>query len=81
MGKREGHFFMQKTCANHIYTSPLQRRNPHLTVIFCVTGSRGSSVNIVTRLWTGQPWFDSRQEKGYFFTASRLAVGPVQPPI
>jgi hypothetical protein len=47
------------------------------------TGSRGSSVSIVTRLRDGRPGFESQQSHGFFFlaTASRPALGPTQPPI
>jgi hypothetical protein len=47
--------------------------------------SRRSSVNIVTRLRTGIPGFDSRYGEGrdffLFFTASRPVLGPTQPHI
>jgi hypothetical protein len=45
--------------------------------------SRGSSVNVVTRLQAGRPGFDSSHEQGYFLfaTASGPALGPTQPPI
>jgi hypothetical protein len=41
-----------------------------------------SSVSIVTRLWAGQLGFDSWQRQGFFVftTASRLVLGPIQPP-
>jgi hypothetical protein len=44
---------------------------------------QGSSVSIVTRLWTGRPGFDCRQAGILFLftTASRPALGPTQPPI
>jgi len=40
----------------------------------------GSSVSIVTELWTRQPRFDSWLEQGSFLfaTVSRLALGPTQ---
>jgi hypothetical protein len=42
-----------------------------------------SSVCKVTRLWAGQPQSNSWDKQGMFLlaTASRLAVGPTQPPI
>lgn len=41
------------------------------------------SVVTVIRLWAGWLGFDSQQEKeiSFFFTVSRLAPGPTQPPI
>jgi len=40
------------------------------------------SVNIVTRLRAGRPWFDSRQGQGLLgTTASRLALGLIQLPV
>jgi hypothetical protein len=46
---------------------------------------RGSSVSIVTRLWTGRPRFNSQQGQGRNFslrlTASRPTLGPIQPRI
>jgi hypothetical protein len=47
-------------------------------------GSCDSSFSIVTWLQAGRPRFDSRQRKGKGFSlrpASRLDLGPTQPPI
>jgi hypothetical protein len=48
-----------------------------------LTGSRGSTVSIVTKLQGGRPEFDSRKGLGFFLlaTASRLALRPTQSPI
>jgi hypothetical protein len=45
-------------------------------------GSRDSSVGIATRLRAERLGFDSRQRLGIFLftTASRTALGPIQPP-
>jgi hypothetical protein len=45
--------------------------------------SRGSSVNIETRLRVGLPGFYPRQRPVFFLltTASRQALGPTQPPV
>jgi hypothetical protein len=41
-----------------------------------------ASVSIVTRLWAGQPGFDSQQGRIFLVTTtSRLALGPIQPPV
>jgi hypothetical protein len=45
--------------------------------------SQGSSVSVETRLQVGQPRFNSQQRKWWVFlftSASRLALGPRQPP-
>jgi hypothetical protein len=45
--------------------------------------SRGSSVNIATRIRAGRHGFDCRQVQGFFLlsTTPKRALGPTQPPI
>jgi hypothetical protein len=58
-------------------------------IIFCtfyfnfLRQIRGSSDSIVTRLWSGRPWFYSRQGWNFllFATVFRPALGPTLPPV
>jgi hypothetical protein len=66
----------------------LQFNDPHIRSVrismkYLEMGSRGSSVSIVSDLRIGRPGFDPRQGQRIFLLApaSRLALGPTQPPV
>jgi hypothetical protein len=53
-----------------------------LILITYQLGSWGSSVSIATRIWAGQPEFDSSRARDFLLaTVSILTLGPTQLPI